>query len=115
MSELPDAWIWSQYRAIIVETADEPDEEASMTIEDDRVVPIRPTSQKTNRIKYGFLIASSVLVGLFFPWISALLLLLAALLIASGLKPQQTEDFLTSLPAGKIIIEYLSKFDEFLS
>lgn len=86
-----------------------------MTIEDDRVVPNRPTSQKTNRAKYGFLIASSILVGLFFPWISALSLLLAGLLIASGLKPQQTDDFLNSLPVGKLINEYLDKFDEFLS
>ncbi len=122
MSDQSEAWVWSQYKGVIAQNTAEQPKKISESFDDDRVVPIRllkdpytSPSTPVNRTKYGILIAAAVLVGLFYPWISIFFLVLAALLIASGLKHKQTEEFLASLPGGTLVNGFLSQLDKLLS
>ena len=67
------------------------------------------------RTKRGILIGVSILVGIFFPLLSIVLLVIAGALIAWGREPQRTEEFLNGLPLGQEIKSALAKFDAFIS
>jgi len=129
MSEETTAWVWSQYRGVTAETASQASGVAdSATSGGDRVVPIRsvytnpasqrpsatPASATKSRSKIGALIAASVLTGLLFPTISVLLLILAALMVASGQEPARTEKFLADLPGGALLLKLLAQVDQLL-
>jgi hypothetical protein len=70
------------------------------------------TSDKTKR---GIIIAVAVLAGLTSFWLSALLLLVAGVLIAWGQEPQRTEEFIGSLPYGDKVLKGLAQVDAILS
>jgi hypothetical protein len=129
MSEETTAWVWSQYRGVATEPGSRASGVAeSTTRENDRVVSIRSVytneaaqrattssaSATKSRSKIGALVAISVLTGLLFPMISILLLILAALMIASGQEPERTEKFLTGLPGGALLLTLLAQVDRLL-
>lgn len=123
MTDRTDAWVWSQYKGVISESKAEPSPAATTT--EERVVPLRPVpsstrgsaSQKStqHRSMYGVVIGLAVLAGLFFPTVAVLLLLVAALLIASGREPKKVDDFLASIPGGGFVNKALTQFDDWLA
>lgn len=126
MSEQYKAWVWSQYKGVIAENAEEkPQQTSRASYATDRVVPIRPKSDEAfesesggialKRAKYGILIAVAVLAGLFFPLLAIVLLAIAGLLIASGREPEKTREFWASIPGGHYVTGFLRQFDSLLS
>jgi hypothetical protein len=67
------------------------------------------------RTKRGALIGVSVIIGMFFPLLSLILLIISGGLIAWGREPQRTEEFLDGLPFGQELKNALAKFDAFIS
>jgi len=67
------------------------------------------------RTKRGALICMSVILGIFFPLLSLILLIIAGGLIAWGREPLRTEEFLNGLPFGQELKSALAKFDAFIS
>lgn len=65
----------------------------------------------SGRTKLGITIAVAVIAGLASVFLSVLLLLLAALLIAWGQIPERTETFMKGLPYGDFVLRALAKLD----
>ena len=100
------AWVWSQYKGeLSASDGQSPvamkQGETGMTLND--------------RTKRGLILAVAALAGLISFWLAALLLIIAALLIAWGQQPKQTEEFIGGLPFGEQLLKALTQLDEMLS
>lgn len=126
MSEGSKAWVWSQYQGVVSDqTTASSSEGPSQRPKEENVEQLKPrlasaqdkVQGKTGpvRAKYGYLIAGSVIVGLFFPMIAIVLLAIAALLIFSGREPRRAQEILDSIPAGAYISRALDSIDSFLT
>jgi hypothetical protein len=73
------------------------------------------TMALSGRTKLGITIAVAVIVGLASVFLSVLLLLLAAILIAWGQLPERTETFFKGLPYGDNVLRALAKLDLLLT
>ena len=67
-------------------------------------------------ITLGIAVAVAVLAAVASSvWIAVLLFVLVAFLIAWGLKPKPTEEFVGRLPYGNYVVKALAKLDSMLS
>jgi hypothetical protein len=64
-----------------------------------------------DRTKLGTVIVVSVLAGILFFWLAALLLAVGAFLIVWGQEPKRTEEFLAGLPGGAQLLKALGQID----
>lgn len=105
MTDTPKAWVWSQYRAIV------PDDAASAN-----PLPLfgGGSGQSGSRTRRGAVLAAAMVVGLFFPKIAFLLLVIAVLMIFSGLEPKRFDDFMEAVPGGAIIQKIVDVADSLL-
>ena len=68
-----------------------------------------------SKMKYGVLIAASVIAGMTTFWLSLPLLAIAAGLIARAQEPKGVEAFFANMPYGDKILAFLDKVDAFLA
>ena len=62
-----------------------------------------------DRTKLGTVVVVSVLAGMMFFWLAALLLAVGAFLIVWGQDPKRTEEFLAGLPGGPHLVKALAQ------
>ncbi len=117
MTDVSKAWVWDAYRGVVDVDAKSSPEGRKESADVVRLRPVQGAGQKASgaRTKFGAAIAVSLLVGAFFPLLSFLLLLISALLIASGREPEKTRDMLAGLPGGDYVNKALSQVDGWLS
>ena len=108
MTETSKAWVWSQYKGVAndADTAPLPLFGGSTTQSGD--------STSSKRFRWGASLATAMLVGLFFPKIAFLLLILAGFMVLSSMEPKRFEDFCNQVPGGSIILKFLAVSDAFL-
>ena len=70
---------------------------------------------KKQSITLGIALAAAVLAAVAPAWIAVPLFLLAAFLIAWGIQPKRTEEFVGRLPYGNYVLKALSKLDGIIS
>jgi len=126
MSEVSQAWVWSQYQGVVSdEKATAPSSDRpSQPPREGNVEQFKPRLASAQdmlkekvapvRAKYGYVIAGAVLAGLFFPMIAMVLFVIAALLIFSGREPKKAQEFLDSAPGGSYIIRALNSIDNLI-
>jgi len=68
-----------------------------------------------SKMKFGVLIAASVVAGMTTFWLSLPLLIIATGLIALAQEPKGTEAFFANIPYGANVLAFLEKVDAFLS
>ncbi len=68
-----------------------------------------------SKMKYGVLIAASVIAGMTTFWLSLPLLAIAAGLIALAQEPKGVEAFFSNIPYGDKVLAFLEKVDAFLA
>lgn len=101
-----EAWVWSQYRGVA--------EEEKGSSEPLPLFGAATASGSSKRTSWGVAFALAMGLGLFFPKIAFLLLILAAMMIASGVAPERFEEFCNSLPGGSVVLRLLSVVDTLL-
>jgi hypothetical protein len=101
MSGKGEAWVWSQYRGVAGDV--EKENPGPLPLFD---ATTGPGSSK--RTSWGVAFALAMGLGLFFPKIAFLLLILAVMMIASGMAPERFDEFCSSLPGGNLILRLLS-------
>lgn len=126
MSEVSQAWFWSQYRGVVSDEKapvppsgrpSQPPKEGNVEQFKPRLASAQDMLQEKVapvRAKYGYAIAGAVLAGLFFPMIAMVLLAIAALLIFSGREPKKAQAFLDGVPGGAYIIRALDSIDNLI-
>ncbi|RTL80202.1 MAG: hypothetical protein EKK29_19870 [Hyphomicrobiales bacterium] len=104
MTDTSKAWVWSQYCAVV------PDDEATAKPLPlfGRGAPEDKSPTTGDRTKRGLILAGAMIIGLFFPKIAFLLLVLSALMILSGLEPKRFEDFMETVPGGGVVLKILA-------
>jgi hypothetical protein len=119
MTDDSKAWVWNDYRGVVDADATSGASPGGRKDSADvvRLRTVQGQGQKASgaRAKFGVAIAVSVLAGAAFPLLSFLLLLIAALLIASGREPEKTRDALARLPGGDYVNKAVSHVDGWLS
>jgi hypothetical protein len=110
MAETSKAWVWTQYKAVLIE------ETAEATPQP--LFGNSPTAggatTSIKRIKWGASLTVAMLVGLIFPKTAFLLLIFAGLLTLSGVDPKRFEAFCNQVPGGSIILKVLDLSDAIL-
>lgn len=103
MTDTSKAWVWSQYRAVV------PEDRATAN-----PLPLFGSGSPEEkgapggRTRRGAALAIAMIIGLFFPKIAFLLLIVSALMILSGLEPKRFEDFMQTLPGGGAVMKLLA-------
>ena len=108
MTEISKAWVWESYQGVIQDGRDKGSVKRPAV---DPVVPF-PTAKNfrseimgqnaaATRAKFGLGVASSVIIGAFFPLIALPVFFVAVLLVISGKEPQKTERYLAGVPGGE--------------
>lgn len=103
-----EAWVWSAYRGVV-------DGEAGT--ETAAPLPLfgaAAESPMAKRVSWGTAFALAMSLGLFFPKIAFLLLIVAALMIASGTAPERFEEVVNGLPGGGLVLKLLAMIDALL-
>ncbi|WP_363349327.1 hypothetical protein [Methylocystis echinoides] len=108
MADTSKAWVWSQYRAVAGE------DKATAN-----PLPLFGNSSTegaglSGRTRRGAALALAMIIGLFFPKIAFLLLVLAVLLILSGLEPTRFQAFMETVPGGSVLLKVLGMLDALL-
>lgn len=101
-----EAWVWSHYRGVIAEQ-----QESSGPLP---LLGVAPDSPSSKRVSWGAAFALAMGLGLFFPKIAFLLLIIAAMMVASGMAPEPFEEFCRTLPGGGLVVRLLSFIDTLL-
>jgi hypothetical protein len=101
-----EAWVWSEYRGVV----DSKEGDAAPL----PLFGATGGSATAKRTSWGVAFALAMGLGLFFPKIAFLLLILAALMIASGLAPEAFEEFFNGLPGGSLVLKLLAVVDALL-
>lgn len=103
-----DAWVWSQYRGVSGgdDAASEP-------------LPLfggggAREADAAKRLKWGAALAGAMVTGLFFPKIASMLLIVAVLMLISGVEPERFEGLCGMLPGGKAVLGVLAFVDGLL-
>jgi hypothetical protein len=119
MSDISKAWVWNSYRGVVDAAAETAGAKAGGkdTTEVVRLRTVSSSGQRASgaRTKFGIAIATSVLIGAFFPMIALLLFLIAALLIVSGREPEKTKEVFAGLPGGDLVEKALGHIDAWLA
>jgi hypothetical protein len=102
-----EAWVWSQYRGVV-------DEDATAKAAPLPLFGATAETTTAKRTSWGVAFALAMGLGLFFPKIAFLLLIIAALMIASGLAPERFEEFFGALPGGGVVLRLLAIIDALL-
>jgi hypothetical protein len=100
------AWVWSQYRGVV----DTGDEAAAP-------LPLfagSADSAASKRTRWGVAFALAMSLGLFFPKIAFLLLIVAGLMIFSGMAPERFDETFSTLPGGGFVMKLLAVMDALL-
>jgi hypothetical protein len=108
MASQGEAWVWSAYRGVV---GDEAAAEKAAPLPLFGATAESPTAK---RLSWGAAFALAMGLGLFFPKIAFLLLIIAALMIASGLAPERFEDVCNGLPGGGFVLKTLAVIDALL-
>ncbi len=109
MTDTSKAWVWSQYCAVA------PDQKPA-----EGPLPLfggssaAETDSPGGRTRRGAVLALAMVIGLFFPKIAFLLLVLAVLLVLSGMEPGRFENFMNAVPGGGAISKLVSTLDAVL-
>jgi hypothetical protein len=109
VTEPSKAWVWSQYRA----NADErkaPDAALPLL----GAFAAGEAESPGGRTRRGVMLAVAMFVGLFFPKIAFLLLIVAILLILSGMEPERFDNFMASVPGGGAVSRVVAIVDVLL-
>lgn len=101
-----EAWVWSHYQGVV--------EEERENSEPRPFFDAPTVSGSSKRASWGVAFALAMGLGLFFPKIAFLLLILAAMMIASGVAPERFEEFCNSIPGGSLVLRLLSVVDTLL-
>lgn len=124
MTDKTGAWVWSHYKAVVTDAAENAAGSQHPSAADANVIPfqrVREESQDAGgrasvarRMKFGAALGVATLAGLFFPTIGVLLLVFGALLVASSREPAKTAALLAAAPGGSFANKYLAQFDKWL-
>lgn len=101
-----EAWVWSQYQGVV-----------EARCESGGALPLfggAADAPSSKRKSWGVAFLLAMSLGLFFPKIAFLLLILAAMMIASGMAPERFEEFCKTLPGGGLVLRLLSFVDTLL-
>lgn len=101
-----EAWVWSQYSGVL----DGKTEGAGPL----PLFDAAESSTASKRVSWGFAFALAMGLGLFFPKIAFLLLIIAAMMVASGLAPERFEAFCDGIPGGNLALRLLAVVDTLL-
>lgn len=101
-----EAWVWSQYRGVL----DGETESAGPL----PLFGVAESSASSKRVSWGFAFSLAMGLGLFFPKIAFLLLIIAAMMVASGLAPERFEAFCNGIPGGNLVSRLLAFVDTLL-
>jgi hypothetical protein len=109
MTETSKAWVWSQYRGVVDDTA----QATPLPLFGNSATGDNP-STSSKRIKWGASLAVAMLIGLLFPKTAFVLLIFAGLLVLSGMDQKRFEDFCNQIPGGSIVLKIFALSDAIL-
>ncbi len=109
MTDTSKAWVWSQYRAVVSE-----DKASANPLPLFGDASSDGTESSGGRTRRGATLAIAMIIGLFFPKIAFLLLVVSVLMTLSGLEPKRFDDFMQTVPGGSVVLKILAVTESLL-